>query len=348
MENKHKVTDYFRLPVLQITALKERLKKADFNWGVKEQKTKESKYLFGMEIEVERTKAPDTALDFWNYTADNSLRNNGVEFITHPLRLEQFPAALIEINQYLDKTGNDFSTRTSVHIHMNVRDMVIEDIYKLILIYVVLEKTLFKWVGHGRETNPFCVPFYTTNYTQLLKKFLFNPEACVNRWEKYSALNLRTISQKGTIEFRHFYGTKDKETLLAWINILAAMKTCSKNISLLELREYIFSLNTTSSYQAFLEYVLGDAGKVLDKSHLQEEMEDAVIKIKIFSTIPPINDTIDPETLLGLRNQTNYWDRNQIALYREGEEVVFTFKNSLWGAIRLADGTPSFMYKGTL
>ena len=188
MENKERLTAYFRLPTLRITELKERLAIADKQFKVIEGKDKTSKYLFGIEIEVENVhpNQPAEVLYYWNVTEDGTLRNNGREFITHPLRLEQIPAALEEFNKFINPDC-EFTERTSVHIHMNVRDLCIEEIFNTILIYLACEKVLFRWVGHKRDNNPFCIPLHYTNYKKLLRTFINNPRETVENWEKYTA-----------------------------------------------------------------------------------------------------------------------------------------------------------------
>ena len=92
-------------------------------------------FIFGVELEMENIKTeakPNKFNNYWTPTTDNSLRNNGVEFVSLPLKAFQIEKAPTHLN-------NNFST----------------------LVYTSVEKLLFKWVGafsiwnafSGRETN---------------------------------------------------------------------------------------------------------------------------------------------------------------------------------------------------
>ena len=148
MENSKKLNQYFDLAPLKMTgqlesfALEDALYKNDLPVPIKN-------YIFGLEIEVEniRYNLPDaTYKSYWNITGDNSLRNNGVEFITLPLKAFQIDKALQQLRFRTNQFRADFSERTSTHVHMNIRDLTIDQIYNLTLLYITVEKLLCRWL----------------------------------------------------------------------------------------------------------------------------------------------------------------------------------------------------------
>ncbi|MCI0550231.1 MAG: hypothetical protein L0287_04700, partial [Anaerolineae bacterium] len=131
-----------------------------------------NEWLLGLEIEVENVILAKyqeavalTHYPIWNPKPDNSLRNNGMEFVSIPMKGTMVHKALHFLAHALGPKI-DFSSRTSVHVHMNVRDMTISQIAAIGVVYAAVERLLFKWVGKGREASIFCVPLYETHDLQ--------------------------------------------------------------------------------------------------------------------------------------------------------------------------------------
>lgn len=277
--NKNKVTSYFKLPSLRLTELKSRLEPADKKYPAKLSDMNKA-YLFGIEVEVENIPDAPNKLNYWNITTDNSLRNHGYEYCSFPIRANQVEGAIQELDEALPKTRT-FSERTSCHVHMNVRDLTISEIYNLIVIYYALENVIFKWVGHDRENNIFCIPLNEGRFYRSLPYFETHINDTIHNWNKYTALNLIPIREKGTVEFRHMYGTLDSGTLLTWINILCCLKDTAKRYEPKKLQEIIKNLNTNSEYQLFLSNVFGQYHTIFDTYPLQSLMEKPISQLKL-------------------------------------------------------------------
>jgi len=242
-------------------------------------------FLFGIEVEVEGVPNPNikaTHKSYWNITEDPSLRNNGIEFVSMPLRAEQIEYAMNQLNASLPPTAN-FSPRTSVHVHMNVRDLTIDQILGLLLVYTATEELLFDWAGETRTKNVFCVRLTDTNYVEQYKNFQEVPQDVVHRWNKYTALNFNPIETKGTVEFRHMAGTADGHRILTWINILSCIKIYVKTFTSSDIMQQLHMLNSTSQYEAFLMDVFHEYTKYIlpYKTSIQEKMENALSYIKL-------------------------------------------------------------------
>lgn len=285
MENLNKISKYFNLPQLGQSARDKAFAKEDALY----KNTKplhNSRYIFGIEVEVEGITKSDyrgTYADYWTATTDNSLRNNGVEFVSAPLRADQLEGAFAQLKQSIN-TNHNFSPRTSVHVHMNVRDMTINQINNLLIVYTVVEDLLFNYAGESRKNNVFCIRLQDTNYIDNMRLFQNNPTGTVHRWNKYTALNLHPIADKGTVEFRHMRGTLDVDVLLTWVNLLSCIKTFAKDNTTNHIFQQVMMLNAESNYEMFLYRVFGDYTKHLSLGcNLHEQMKDAVSYIKLIN-----------------------------------------------------------------
>ena len=223
--------------------------------------------LIGIEIELENITQFVNLEYYWSHKEDGSLRNYGAEFVSIPLRGYQIPYALKYLNNAIYQNNKpDFSTRTSVHIHLNVRDMPEEQIKVLILLYALFERHFFNFAGTKRETSVFCVPLYRTQ--QLNGILNWSMEELSLNWHKYSAINCGTITGNndvprfGTIEFRHLYGTLDETIILDWINQIMLLREASHQIKLNELLATIRTMNTTSAYAAMYKNVFKHAARM--------------------------------------------------------------------------------------
>lgn len=283
--NNNRVSKYFHLTPLRITELKNKFAEVDKKYK-NTLPIKQEKYLFGIEVEAEQVPELVERLEYWTTTNDPSLRNNGIEFVSVPLRMEQLEKALINLNNCLPTTV-EFTGRTSVHIHMNVRDLTLSQIINLVMLYTVVEKVLFKWVGHERENSPFCVPITDSNLVHTLPALLENPRYIPEVWNKYAALNLVPMQEKGTVEFRHMYGTSDVKTLITWCNMLACLKDTAKRFQPKELQEHIAQLNTNSAYSLFIDDVFAEFAAEFNGYPLQDLMERAVTSLKVMMITQP-------------------------------------------------------------
>ena len=234
----------------------------------------------GIEVETENihTWHSDYA-PYWKMTEDGSLRNNGREFVSVPIKAFRVENALTTLfNNQLNK-DIEFTDRTSIHIHMNVRTMTLEQLKTMVLLYLVFEKAMFRYVNPDRYENIFCVPLNETSFGENLH-ILFHSDRLAINWSKYTALNLCPIFEKGTIEFRHLHGTKDVKEIVNWVNLIL----CLKKAALKNTSEYLWdkvkTLNTSSQYHEFANEIFGSFIIHLDDSKLIKDMASCVTYVK--------------------------------------------------------------------
>ena len=148
---------------------------------------------------------------------DGSLRNNGVEFITKPVTYEEALSLFKTLHGGLKLGPNPFTVRTSIHVHVNMSNMSMDQTKHFLLLYALLEPVFLEFAGPVRKHNIHCVPLNFTFLPAIYNKGL--PEI-VKAWTKYSAFNLMPLRTQGTIEFRHLYGTGDIAVYQQWLNMI--------------------------------------------------------------------------------------------------------------------------------
>lgn len=153
---------------------------------------------------------------------DGSLRNNGVEFITKPLSFTESLKTFDILHKGLTLGPQPFSSRTSIHVHVNMTNMSMAQLKHFLLTYALLEPVFFAAVKPERQHNIHCVPL---NYTLLPSIYASPIQDIVKSWSKYSALNLIPLRTQGTVEFRHLHGTGDFEVYKRWLTLLCELWT---------------------------------------------------------------------------------------------------------------------------
>ena len=214
----------------------------------------------GIEVEVENirhtmTQGPRGNLDYiinnlWACVSDGSLRNHGAEFVSRVVWGTGIAEALHSLQDYLaEREAPKYSTRCSTHIHLDVRDLTIQQLQMLVQLYLIFEIPLFKMSG-SRLNCEYCLPYYQspdalyaladlTAPQHKTYKIMANPEQykvsvdalrqhVTKDLNKYMALNILPFSDKGSIEFRHHCGTHNKQELTRWINTIMCLKLAAQ------------------------------------------------------------------------------------------------------------------------
>lgn len=236
--------------------------------------------LLGIEIEVENISYPPALSYYWHADKDGSLRNCGVEFISIPMRAKQIEPALNYLaSKIVQDNEPSFSNRTSVHVHMNVRDFSWEQVRSLVVLYAIFEKHFFHLVGTRRENSIFCVPLYKTEQLKALNLLDCNP-----KWHKYNALNLACIAGDedvkgyGTIEFRHLYGTLDPKVIINWVNNICCLRRFAMVTPYEEILAKLKTLNTTSEYIGLYQQVFGEYADL--RTMYKQDFEECITLTK--------------------------------------------------------------------
>lgn len=238
--------------------------------------------LVGIEVEVENVPVYlDHLQPLWLRTEDNSLRDNGWEYISAPVKGEHIEYSLRRLFRDMKKHNPKytFSGRTSIHVHMNARTMTCDQAAAMLLLYTVFEKTLFRFIGKDREHNHHCVPVRNSNISAMMSDIIFG-RAPTGHWQKYTAVNILPLSGKGTLEFRHMHGTDDVDRLMVWINLLMKLKLYCYKRSYGAVVDEISKLNSTSLYLGFSNAVFEELSTHLD--FRPEDLAEGVSLVKLY------------------------------------------------------------------
>jgi len=187
----------------------------------------------GIEIEVEGFEIGVMDSKRWRVSHDEGSLQGGVEFISLPVWGTAITDALDEIRVLFAAKPPYISFRTSVHVHINVLDMTNDQVIQMVKLGILYEPALFRlhedW---NRYDNMFCVPAKQSvaiqrAYSGLLHELKRGRAARNVLKSKYAAMNPNSISELGTLEFRHMGGTADMDKISQWIDILLQMKSAA-------------------------------------------------------------------------------------------------------------------------
>jgi len=214
----------------------------------------------GLEVEIENMYNP-AHVPGWRLTGDGSLRNNGVEYVfSGPIGGSAACKRIDSLHKYLETVPDKrFSERTSLHVHVDVRDLSWDQVISLVILYAMVEPYLFSICGQEREEGIYSLSLYRgKNQIDNLFDLIHSGPSGVNErhFSKYAALNLLSLRSFGSLEFRGHKGSGDKSEIINWINHLLSLKmfVLDPSKSLHDLPKIL----STDGHIAMLRYVFSD------------------------------------------------------------------------------------------
>lgn len=194
----------------------------------------DSTTLLGIEIEVENYRVFDVnarSAGYWEVKEDGSLRNNGMEMVFYePLYGADAIMAVTWLFGEAARLGWRISKLTGAHVHVDVRDMEVNEFKNLCAVYALTEPLIYKWVGDKRDENMFCLPWYMADAeVDKVSRSLTNdnPDVAlsfIKSLSKYSGLNIGAAAKFGTVEFRMLQTTFDSARFIDWLNIILSLR----------------------------------------------------------------------------------------------------------------------------
>lgn len=278
-----------------------------------EEKVPMPNWLVGIELEIEEwDDNHDKECAGFQFTSDGSLRNNGIEAITLPIAIKQVRGLLNHFFGRFEITNGNYSERCSTHVHFNVEPLEWHQLASLCLLYQTVETLLFKFTQGDRENNIFCVPWNQCNQSyNVVANLQAHGPTIFRSWQKYSALNLATISEHGTVEFRHLGGTCDVDKIMTWISLLAKMFEYVLAHPYEEIKQSILHMNTISNYREWLEQIFGTYMEHIQYPGYEKDLAKGVIdsKLQIVSEKGPVVVPVRREEAIA---ETVYADEPQM------------------------------------
>lgn len=231
--------------------------------------------LFGIECEIESLKNVRKIPDTFQVHDDGSLRNNGKEFVTVPMGLKENVEAFKNLHAslvFVDKAVA-FSSRTSIHVHMNCQNLDEKVVRKAVLFYALFEETFFALVDPSRRNNIHCVALTDTPLVDIYRASLSSMR---QSWSKYTALNLLPLGSLGTIEFRHMHGHDDPRLLEEWLTCLERLMVLARTT------ELSAQTMTRANIGAWFSFLFGHTQNFSALwKRLDESIENTLIDVKI-------------------------------------------------------------------
>lgn len=236
--------------------------------------------IYGVELEIEHCSG-GMEVSGMTVTTDGSLRNDGLEFITHPMPLSELASCLKVFFAKNDLNEDNYSERTSIHVHTNCTDLTTQQLASVCLLYQVFERVLFRFIGGERHNNIFCVPWAETNITyrtvsSMQKGYL----DALHDWHKYTALNLIPLQSIGTVEWRHMDGHCDVNKIIKWLQLIGCIFAYARKNTHEDVLALVLDLNTSSAYRGVLETVFERHSEALQQPGFELLLEDGVLNMK--------------------------------------------------------------------
>lgn len=182
----------------------------------------------GIELELEGFEGIPSTMDAWERVRDGSLRNNGIEFrFYRPLSGEQLSASLSEMELKLSSLDYSISERCSTHVHIDVRDLTMQQLSCFMACSLVFEHVLFNLFGEGRDCNTFCLTTETNDVAYNAMCKAISGEGTPER-PKYVGISMYRLCDLGTVEFRMFNPCTEASQFKAILNFLFSLKKFAK------------------------------------------------------------------------------------------------------------------------
>lgn len=269
--------------------------------------------LVGIELEIEDFPMNmEQAHPGFVFATDGSLRNNGIEAVTKPVRMMHAPGLLSSFYRHFNITEANYSERCSTHVHLNALDLTCYQVASICMLYQTLERLLFNFVGHDRGKNIFCVPWYQSGLTyNAVNLMSSDPNYVFGKWQKYSALNLIPLraARQGTLEFRHLHGTCDLAVITQWLTLIGRIREYAVNNEHGKIKDILLNMNTVSNYNSWLEEVLqGDVGILARLPNCEEQLSLGVVDTKLMIMTPPKKEVPKPKAFIARDEAPTFFD----------------------------------------
>jgi hypothetical protein len=236
----------------------------------------------GIEIEMEGGKLVRGPAG-WETTSDGSLRGESVEWVlTRPVSEADSYILLDRLQRHLRDHDSVLtpSDRCGVHIHVNVQEMDVDEVFKFCILYLVLENLLVEWCGEDREGNLFCLRAEDADY--LVKCLLSAKKKGSFRYAaqediRYASMNITSLAKYGSLEFRALRTPEDFNRIKTWIKFLLAIKRASTNY---KSTEEIIELISMRGGRLFLRDIFGELANELSTTRLNDRIIQAARRVQ--------------------------------------------------------------------
>lgn len=188
----------------------------------------------GIEIEVECDEGYRglPKIPYWNLIEDGSLRNGGEYVLRNPCKGERLLTAIQRVSKSLGSLKTlRLTSRTSTHIHCDIRDLAENELEKFIDLLFFFELDLLNTnKRYNRRRSNFCYALNDVELGHFTKENAgYLRIGGSSHWTKYTSINLRPICSLGTIEFRGSEAVIKTGELLRAVNRILVLKNLARS-----------------------------------------------------------------------------------------------------------------------
>lgn len=188
----------------------------------------------GIEIETEGKRLPKVDSELWRSDKDGSLRGEAWEYVLkEPVHADDVHKALLALKYEWHKNKSEVkdSPNAGVHVHINVTDLTVTQLYNFISLYLVLEEVLIDKCGPDRIGNLFCLRASDAEYLlDVITDSIRQTDLDVFHTDdlRYAAINLKALGDYGSVEFRAWPSNGDLAGVEWWASVLMNLKQVAK------------------------------------------------------------------------------------------------------------------------
>lgn len=189
----------------------------------------------GIEIETEGKRLPEVVNKFWRSDVDNSLRGESWEYVLRaPVHKDKIDEVLTDLKSQWERAESVVkdSPNAGVHVHINVSDLTVTELFNFLSLYLVLEEILIDKCGPDRIGNLFCLRSSDAEYLLLmLQKSIQNTDLDILHTDelRYAAVNVKALGDYGSIEFRAWPSNGDLDGVAWWAKCLSHLKQVARD-----------------------------------------------------------------------------------------------------------------------
>lgn len=185
----------------------------------------------GIELEAEGARHIELTDELeadWSCTEDSSLRDGGVEYVSHVFNNpDEGFKSYFKLKDFVQAEGGQYNKRCGLHVHVSMEKRFTQGtLSKFLFKYLLMENLLFELGDSSRHHSNFCYPILQDSNSLSIFSEICNQRRSVRglrifpRSSKYTALNLQTISTIGTLEFRMLSPMTSDENLSQQFTII--------------------------------------------------------------------------------------------------------------------------------
>jgi len=193
----------------------------------------------GIEIELEGSNIDRNCpliTRYWDVVHDGSLNDIGKEFVLKsPISIKSSYIPLKYLEKSFSRSNahiND-SIRCGCHIHVNVQDLTVAQMWTFVSLYIALEEVLVDLCGEGRQGNLFCLRLKDAEHLlQYINESIKigDLKALGTTNIRYASVNLSSLVKYGSVEFRAMKGDRNFNRINAWAKTLINLRDMAVEI----------------------------------------------------------------------------------------------------------------------